>query len=124
MIHDVVQIVQFLQDTSTRDWESYKYFEEINFYGPKKVSKSCKISFPGKLCTRFYKGLRNIVFSISGDEDTCQNYNFDTTELEDDSGRYLDNLDKILFFCGYKVKLVHDLLMLVFPYFDLRDIKF
>ena len=32
------------------------------------------------------------VFSILGDEDTCQNYNFDSTELEDDSGIYLDDL--------------------------------
>ena len=103
MIHVVVQIVQFLQDVSTRDWESYKYFAEINFCGPTKVSKSCKTSFPGKLCTRFYKGLRNIFLSISGDEDTCQNYNFDTTELEDDSGRSLDNLFRIYFFLQARV---------------------
>ena len=62
------------------------------------MSKSCKISFLGKSCTRFYKGLRNIAFFISGDEDTCQNYNFDKTELEDDSGRYLDNLFHIYLF--------------------------
>ena len=56
-------------------------------------TKSCKISFPGKICTRYYKGLRDMtVFSILGDEDTCQNYNFDSTELEDDSGIYLDDL--------------------------------
>ena len=30
-----------------------------------------------------------IVFSISLDEDTSQNYNFDTTESEKDSGMYL-----------------------------------
>ena len=30
-----------------------------------------------------------IVFSISLDEDTSQNYNFDTTEFEKDSGMYL-----------------------------------
>ena len=62
------------------------------------MSKSCKISFLGKSCTRFYKRLRNIAFFISGDEDTCQNYNFDKTELEDDSGRYLDNLFRIYLF--------------------------
>ena len=45
------------------------------------------------MCTRYYKGLRDMtVFSILGDEDTCQNYNFDSTELEDDSGIYLDDL--------------------------------
>lgn len=39
-----------------------------------------------------------IVFSISGDEDTCQNSNFDTTELDDDSGMYFDHLFRIYFF--------------------------
>ena len=39
-----------------------------------------------------------IVFSISGDEDTCQNSNFDTTELDHDSGMYFDHLFRIYFF--------------------------
>ena len=43
-----------------------------------------------------------IVFSISGDEDTCQNSNFDTTELDHDSGMYFDHLFRIYFFFFFR----------------------